>query len=147
MEPQQPMTTPPTVPTMSTNSKKPNKKTTLVLWALGALIAVGVGIIAYLLWGTGGRIDAEQPVSTITISQEGFLPNTVKVKKGQEVAWFNEDDNPHEVYADQEAAPGLDSTGPLVKGDTYVYEFEKEGTINFYDPQDPSKYKGTIIVE
>jgi plastocyanin len=149
MEPTQQSTPTPlsTGPAPAVGNKKGDKKRTLILLMLGLLIIVALGILVYLLWGNRDRVDAEQPVTTVSISTAGFIPATIKIKKGQEIAWLNEEENPHEIFADQEAAPSLNSAGPLLKGDTYVYKFEKEGTINYYDPQDPTKLKGTIIVE
>jgi plastocyanin len=120
-----------------------------LLWVLVALIIVMVTAgVVYLLTRDTERVDADAPVTTVVINENGFTPATIKIKKGQELAWVNQDvSGAHEVTADQEVAPGLDSTGPLAEGDTYIYEFEEAGTINYYDPLNPTEYKGTVIVE
>lgn len=134
---------------MSASNMGSGNKKALLKWVAVAVAAVlALGTAAYLLTRDNERINADEPVHTVAINENGFSPSTIKVKKGQELAWVNSDSaNAHEVKADQEDAPGLDSTGPLVDGDTYIYEFEKTGTVNYYDPLDPTKYKGTVIVE
>lgn len=130
----------------ASNMQAGNRKRKLLIGMV--LLIAAIGAVVYLLLRDSERVDVDAPVSTITMDANGFTPATIKIKKGQEVAWTNNDQaNAHEVTADQKDAPGLDSAGPLVNGDTYIYEFEKTGTVNFYDPLDPTKYKGTVIVE
>jgi plastocyanin len=124
-------------------------KTKRRLWVLIALVvAIVTAGVVYFLTRDTERVDADAPVTTVVINENGFTPTTIKIKRGQELAWVNQDaSRAHEVTADQEDAPGLDSTGPLAEGDTYIYEFEEAGTINYYDPLNPAQYKGTVIVE
>ena len=124
------------------------KKKQLLLILVAIVVVAVVGIIVYALTRNSEKVDADNPVHTITVDESGFSPSTIKIKKGQELAWVNGDaSNAHEVTADQDDAPGLDSTGPLAEGDSYIYQFEKTGTINYYDPLNPTKYKGTVVVE
>jgi plastocyanin len=114
--------------------------------AVAALILIVIGVFAWLGL-RGDAISTETPVAQVSIRSEGFVPATIQIKKGQDVAWVNDDTEPHEVFALQESAPGLDSTELLAPGDTYIYTFEEAGTYNYYDPLSPDKYKGTVIVE
>jgi plastocyanin len=133
----------------ASNIASNNNKKKRMIWVL--IVVLGIAAIvaaAYFLTKGSERVDADEPVNTVTIDANGFTPSTIKIKKGQELAWVNSDStNAHEVTADQEDAPGLGGSGPLAEGDTYIYEFEKAGTINYYDPLNPTKYKGTVIVE
>jgi plastocyanin len=119
----------------------------MVVIALAVVAVLVVGVMAFMLLKGGDKVDADKPVSTITIGTDGFVPATIKIKKGEELAWVNKDQSAHELTADQAAADGLNSAGPLAQDDSYVYKFEKTGTVNYYDPLNPTRYKGTVVVE
>jgi plastocyanin len=87
------------------------------------------------------------PSATISLDSDGYTPATVKVKPGQYVMWVNKDAQDHQVVADQALLPDLHSEGPLKTGESYSFPFEKKGSYTFYDPANPDKYKGTVVVE
>jgi plastocyanin len=126
---------------------QPGGKRRLALIGASVLaVALIIGVSAWL-WFARDGIDTEMPVARVAISAAGFSPATIQVKEGQDIAWVNEDDAAHEVFALQEDVPGLDSTELLATGDTYIYTFEKAGTFNYYDPLNAKTHKGTVIVE
>lgn len=130
---------------MNTTVSKGKKKRLMIIIAV--LVVALLALTVYLLAGRSETVDADDPVATVSATQEGFTPGTIKVKAGDDVAWVNEDIVAHEVFADQATVPGLDSTQPLSEGDTYVFTFDKKGTYNYYDPLNPTGFKGTVIVE
>jgi len=86
-------------------------------------------------------------VVDVTVTQNGYQPSTIKIKRGQEVTWTNQDATPHRLNADQTSLPGFDSVDSLQKGDSYTYIFDTPGTFHYYDPADAKTYVGTVIVE
>lgn len=127
--------------------KTTEKKRLMILLGAGAIVVLIAASVLTWVWVSGRGINAETPVATVSIGADGFTPGTIQVEKGQDVAWVNNDEVAHEVYALQEDAPGLDSTELLATGDTYIYTFEEAGTFNYYDPLNPEEYKGTVIVK
>lgn len=85
----------------------------------------------------------------VTITNDGFVPETLKVAVGQSVIWTNEDAQPHAISSDPHpehtSLPSLNSD-VIDQDSTYQYEFMQAGTYNYHDELDPS-VTGTIIVE
>ena len=124
-----------------------HKKRLLPLIVLAVLIVLGLAVFGVMKFMGSSEAASDQPMAEVQISPDGFRPVTVKIKKGQDVMWTNSEEQPHQVYADQTQVPGLDSQEPLAQGDAYIYTFDKSGTINYYDPLNPTVFKGTIVVE
>lgn len=134
-------------PTEGYNDYSSGKKKRWPWIALAVVVlAVAIGFGSMKFW-SGDDAAADQPMAEAQITSEGFRPITITVKKGDDVMWVNKDAQPHQVYADQTLAPGLDSQEPLSEGDAYIYTFDKTGTYNYYDPLNPTTYKGTVVVE
>lgn len=93
---------------------------------------------------------AEQSV-LITISNEGFSPATVTIKKNQNVEWINVDDAQHQIASDphptDDSLESLNDDIPLEKDDSFSYVFDKAGTYTYHDEFNPLKFNGTVIVE
>lgn len=87
----------------------------------------------------------------VTITNAGFVPQTVRIKKGTQVTWTNTEKNPHWVASDPHPThtglPGFDSLSALTANDSYTYTFDKTGTFTYHDYLNPLKFKGTVIVE
>lgn len=87
----------------------------------------------------------------ITISSKGFVPQTLKITKGTQVTWTNNDTRPHQIMTDphplHSLLPQLKGEGPVNKGSSYSYVFNNKGTFTYHDEITPLKFKGTIIVE
>ncbi|HSX07461.1 MAG TPA: cupredoxin domain-containing protein [Candidatus Saccharimonadales bacterium] len=134
----------------STNEQRRTAKKWFIVVIVLVLLAAG-GVAAYVLKShntTSQTAEAiSTTVSTVTIQQGGFVPATIKVKKGQEITWTNQDSTPHHITADQSDLASFDTADPLQTGDSYTYIFDKTGTYHYYDVTDPKTYVGTIIVE
>ncbi len=92
-----------------------------------------------------GATNAKSSVSSsVTISADGFSPNTATVKKGLPVTWTNKDTTAHAL----DPADGSDN-GPhspqLNPGESYIYTFTKLGTYKYIDVLNPT-LGGTITV-
>jgi len=76
---------------------------------------------------------------------EGYKPQELTIKAGEEVTWINQDTVTHRITS----ADGLFDSGDLASGKSYTYKFEKQGKFIYYCPiHSPGKqYTGTIIVE
>ena len=149
MDQQQPQNTYVTASSMESAASDGVKRRRIITLLVVALIAVA-GAASILIWNalSSEGVSAEEPAASVNITAEGFSPATIKIKKGEDVAWVNKDTTAtHEVFADQTVVSGLDSTQPLAENDTYIFTFDKAGTYNYYDPLDPVKLKGTVIVE
>lgn len=134
----------------STSEQQHTAKKWLIVVTVLVLLAAG-GILAYVLKSHEARPQTAEAISStvsnVTIQPGGFVPATIKVKKGQEITWTNQDATPHHITADQSDLPDFDTADPLQTGDSYTYIFDKPGTYHYYDVTDPKTYVGTIIVE
>ena len=109
----------------------------------GCVLVIG-GIV--LVLATRNK-DLSIPSASVQLGEGGFVPSTVQIDRGQGVTWVNKDKLAHQVFADQTAAPHLDSVDMLLTGDSYTYVFEKPGTYHYYDPADTKQFQGTVIVK
>ncbi len=93
---------------------------------------------------------AAQAVPQVVISSAGFLPQAIKIKKGEQVKWVNNDKVAHQVAADpyptHASLPSFFSLA-LLSGDSFTYTFTQAGTFTYQDYLNPLKFKGTVIVE
>ncbi len=98
--------------------------------------------------------------ATITLSDNGFSPASVTIKKGQAVQWVNEGsgtmwigsaDHPtHTVYSGttlrghcpDESGTAFDQCGT---GNSYTFVFEKAGTWHYHNHVKASQ-TGTVLV-
>jgi plastocyanin len=128
-------------------TQKPVSSRKRGMWIAIAAALVVSGVTGFVLWNMGNdsvntRLDAE-----ISIGQDGMNPATVKMEQGQSITITNRDIKSHNLAADTDQLAGFENDEPLNQGDTYTYTFENKGTFHYYDPSDPSKYTGTVIVE
>ena len=88
-------------------------------------------------------VNASVPVSTatVTITSEGFDPDSATVQAGEAVTFENGDDQDHRVVADDDTF----NTGTLKPGESTVVLFSEAGTVKFSDALDPS-HTGQIEV-
>ncbi len=94
--------------------------------------------------------DVVKSTAIVEVTDKGFTPGTVKVKKGTLITFVNKGKKTHRVSSDPHPVhtglAGFDSP-TLAKGDTYFFLFDKAGTFTFHDHLNPLKFKGTIIVQ
>lgn len=138
------------------------KKITLVFAVIGLIIIAAVALMALQLPSPKpdfNKIGAPENASTtIKITDSGFVPNEIKIKKGDTVKFVNEgkqdhwpaaDKHPsHNEYPDKGGCIGskFDSCRPLKQGEAFLFTFNFEGAWNFHDHLNPS-FIGTVIVE
>lgn len=117
------------------------------MWiAIAGAIVLAV-ITSLVVWNMSQKTSAESSGANVVISQDNITPSTVKIKAGQTVTVANQDKEPHSLTTDTEKVPGFETADPISAGNTYTYTFEDPGTYRFYDPEEPLKYNGTVIVE
>ncbi len=81
-------------------------------------------------------------ITDVIIRDFNFIPSEIRIKKGIEVTWNNEDESTHSIETDDL----LFTSDELQKGDSVIFRFDKIGTFNYHCGIHPSM-KGTIIVE
>ena len=135
--------------------KKLNIKSLSIL--LLVFVAGGLGIylvfINYQDANTKPREKSDSAISQadkkVRITEDGFSPEEVKIKKGQSVVWVNENDDfrwpasnihpTHEIYS------AFDPLEPLAPGEIWVFSFEQVGEWRYHDHLKPNKM-GTVTV-
>lgn len=127
----------------------------LVIFVLGAIL-LGIFLKPVFSDGSSAHTSQDTPVvegpfkldlsqADVTISFRTVLPVTVKVKKGESVAWVNKDRAQHLIVSDTGFA-GFKGQGALGYNDMYLFTFNAVGTYSYHDQFNPS-LKGTVIVE
>ncbi len=90
-----------------------------------------------------------QTEDTVTLSDTGFAPATITVKKGDKVVWLNKSGDSATVDSDNHPThllyPPL-NMGTFKDGDKHELVFDKTGTFGYHDHFHPSR-KGTVVVE
>jgi plastocyanin len=137
-------------PSVSTEKKK---KTGLIV-VISALVIIAAAAILYVV-NPGGVFpsltDEADDTAMVMITNAGFSPETIKIKKGQTIEWMNQDATPHQVasdpYPDHSVLPHLFSEQPLAQNESFNYTFEKSGTFTYHDNLKPVDFKGTVVVE
>ena len=86
----------------------------------------------------------------VTITKNGFVPVTIKVKRNTQITWTNQDTDNHQVASDPHPThtglPDFDSLEPLKQNDSYSFIFENTGSFTYHDHLNPL-VKGTVVVE
>ena len=78
---------------------------------------------------------------TILIKDFTFSPSKIIVKKGTKIIWWNNDSVVHTITAE-----GIFDSGNFSEGETFIYQFNQIGTINYICTIHPFM-KGQIVVE
>lgn len=140
-QPEQPVTQP--APVKGGKGKK--KLIYIVIAVLATLLVAGGLTWWYLQNQTDTALQQDTP--SVEIAADAYSPSTITVKAGEEVTWTNADDEARELAADSESLPDFGGDEALQPGDTYTYVFDQAGTYHYYDPSDPAKFTGTVVVE
>jgi len=145
MDPMTQPQTPSSTPTQT--SQTTAKKKSWLAPLTGMLVLIALLVAGWMWWSSASNKAAEEvPPVTVTITDNGFDPATVKVKKGQEVTWNNQSHIAQKLVGTQKRPAGLGTSDPLNFGDTYSFTFEDTGTYTYYDPAKVD-HQGTVIVE
>jgi plastocyanin len=130
----------------ASRAKKPAMKRWLVP-TTAVLAVIALAVAGWMLWDNmNNQAEEETPTASVSISKGGFTPATIKIKKGQDITWTNDDNQPHQIAGDEGSPSGFKSNEALNKGDSYSFTFEESGTYHYHDS--PSvENKGVIVVE
>lgn len=131
----------------------------IILLAFLALIFLSFSFFIYQNYSKLNRqvslTTEKQPQKVVSegqvrINSNGFMPQTIKIKKGEMVTWTNQDNKTHQLAADPHpthtSLTGLESD-PLFLNDSYTFIFEESGTYSYHDHFNPTKLRGTVMVE
>lgn len=114
------------------------------------VLVLGGGSVWWLLRDDSRTVEAEA-TATVEITAEGFIPETVKIKKGETITWINKDTQPHQTASDphptNDGLEELNSEEPLAEGESYTATFEEAGTFTYHDELNPTGIKATVVVE
>lgn len=94
------------------------------------------------------RLKAQKPVQKqkpmmkqVSITEQGFMPSQLKVKRGDRVIWANIDGIPHQVNSQTGWQSKI-----LTRGATYAHTFSKPGVYKYYSASKP-KWSGQVLVQ
>lgn len=140
-----------------TNSAKPKEPASkrLIFAVLGLVLVVVVIGLFLMLSGRNKqeKVTSKTPEATaiVTITNSGFVPSTLTVKKGQTVKWVNSDVSPHRVASNPHPThtglPGFDSKNNIDKDASYSFNFDKSGTFGYHDHLNPQTFNGVVVVQ
>jgi plastocyanin len=115
-------------------------------------IAAAVVILIVLVVAVVNRQSTNAPVRTaaITITDTGFQPAQMIIKKNTVVTWTNTDTTGHTVganpYPTHDSLKALASKA-LIKGEKYSFTFDKAGTYNYHDDLHPLLNASITVVK
>ena len=97
-----------------------------------------------------GDIEVKKVVQ-ISITKDGFIPETVTIEVSTLVVFVNEDSEMHRVASDpyptNDGLSGFDSQEGIPPEGTYSFLFREKGTWTYHDDLNPYKLTGTVVVE
>lgn len=120
------------------------------------IIFGGILLVSYVLFASkknnGNKmVPLTRFTATVELSPSGFIPSTLKIKKGTAVTFTNGSDqlywiasDPHPIHT---LLPEFDSQQPIETGGTFTFIFDKVGTFTYHDHLNPLRFNGTVIVE
>jgi plastocyanin len=123
------------------------------------IITLGVSIMFYLYLAErqtrlvlpqASKQVEQAPSMRVELTDNGYQPQEVTIKAGQNVAWTNKTNYPMWVASDPHPAhnglAGFDQGKLLRKGKTWQFTFSKPGKFSYHDHLNPTR-RGTVIVE
>lgn len=136
---------------METKSRFMNKKTAVISILL--LIFVVTPLVVLLIDNRqrGSQIIPDKKVVTVSLSDEGFMPQHLKITKGTKVIWINSDNENYksmQIVANgtQDKMPtDISQKDSVGLNGTYSYTFDKDITLNYRNGNDP-KVGGIVEV-
>ena len=106
------------------------------LWVRRGLLCLALAVSA-----AGAR--AEDGKAAVHIDNFAFVPMELKIKRGTEVAWTNNDDIPHTVLS---VGTNIRSKTMDTEG-TFIYKFDKAGTFNYICALHPHMKAKVVVTE
>ncbi len=96
------------------------------------------------------KITTQEKGIVIRMTEDGFLPSEISIKKGDTVIFENTDTNPHwpasDVHPTHDRYPEFDPKEPIASGESWSFVFEKQGRWQSHDHLHPA-IRGVITVE
>jgi plastocyanin len=125
-----------------------------IIISVAALLVIGILAVTLKSPDEKSSNQTSQTIPTssseITISNQGFTPQTLRIKAGTQVTWKNTDKKPHHIVSDPHpthtAYPDMNDQEALNTNESYAFVFDSAGTYTYHDHINP-KFTGTIVVE
>ena len=90
-------------------------------------------------------------VTTIYLTDQGFVPSTVDVTHGEEVRFVNKTTSVMRVIAEEKSSSlyyrSISQPGTLPKQDTYQMGLPEVGVFNYYDLNSNPRKSGQIVIK
>jgi len=135
--------------------EKRNRNVIVISVTIVLLVASLFYFFYFLIGSTGNKsngTDNQIPVvgnTIVEITDSGFNPQTIVIKKGSVVTWINRGDQTHTVASDPHPThtdlPGLISN-PMKKNQSFSFTFEDVGTFGYHCHLHLNE-KGKVIVK
>lgn len=103
---------------------------------------------------TEAPIETKKPIGLpektfrVAISDQGFIPPIISIKKGETIVWINQSKNTVSINSDPHPTHGsfpLLNLGNVAAGESTKQTFSNEGTYAYHNHLNPSQ-TGTILV-
>jgi plastocyanin len=104
-------------------------------------LVLGAAIAAAALAGQGGAVAARPRTHEIVIQALKYVPETLKVRRGDVVVWINQDPFPHTA-----TAPGAFDSKSIPAGGSWRFTALRAGTFAYVCTLHPNM-KATLEVE
>jgi plastocyanin len=92
-----------------------------------------------------------EKTAEVMITEDGFIPETITIKKNTQITFTNTDEAVHTVSSDpypaNDALEGFDSKEAVPPEGSYSFVFTETGEWTYHDDTKPLEFKGTVIVE
>lgn len=130
------------------NGGSRNMKKNLVLWVVGILAILAIGIGGWYMMNnnqsTTNNTNNSQntTAATINIQNSTFILSTITINKGDTVTWMNNDPMVHRIVSDD----GSFDLGDMANGATATHTFNTVGTFD-YHCSIHTYMKGTVVVK
>jgi plastocyanin len=86
----------------------------------------------------------------VSITKNGFSPQTIKIKVNQGIIWTNNDTAQHQVSSDpyptDNGLADFNQQQPMSQNQSWDFVFSQTGTFSYHDNLNPYTFKGTVIV-
>ncbi len=130
---------------------KPVNLLVILLFTLAVLLLAGQYLKQQKVSPQPVVSQVQTPIAQVTITAQGFIPQTILIKKGSTINWTNQDSKPHQVSSDPHPThtllPAIGKGKLLPAGSSFTLTFDKTGTFTYHDEQNPLKFKGTVVVK
>ncbi len=89
--------------------------------------------------------------ASVTVTNDGFTPKEVTIKKGGRVTWTNNSDSKVRVVSAFHPThleyPEFNDLTGMEKGETYSFTFERSGSWGYHNHLNPSRIGKVVVVE